>query len=93
MIVSFRDGNTELLWKTGKSRRIPANLRRSAWKKLAILNAAMEIGNLKIPPGNRLEALFGDRKGQYSIRVNDQFRICFRWSEANAHDVEIVDYH
>jgi len=93
MIVSFRDSDTELLWKTGKSRRIPANLRRSAWKKLAILNAAVELGNLSVPPGNRLEALFGDRKGRHSIRINDQFRICFRWSEANAHDVEIVDYH
>jgi len=93
MIVSFRDSDTELLWMTGKSRRVPANLRRSAWKKLAIWNAAVELANLAVPPGNRLEAQFGDRKGRHSIRINDQFRICFRWSEANAHDVEIVDYH
>jgi proteic killer suppression protein len=77
----------------GKSRRIPANIRRSAWKKLAILNAAIELANLTIPPGNRLEALTKGRKGQHSIRVNDQYRVCFRWSEGNAHDVEVVDYH
>ena len=93
MILSFRDADTKLLWETGKSRRIPANIRRTAWKKLAILNAALELDNLTVPPGNRLEALTKDRKGQHSIRVNDQYRICFRWSALNAHDVEIVDYH
>lgn len=93
MIASFRDADTELLWNTGKSRRIPANLRTSAWKKLAILNAAVELDNLKVPPGNRLEALKKDRKGQHSIRINDQWRICFKWHGHNAHDVEIVDYH
>jgi toxin HigB-1 len=93
MIVSFRDADTELLWESGTSRRIPADIRRSAWKKLAILNAAVELGNLRVPPGNRLEALAKDRKGQHSIRVNDQYRVCFRWLDGNAHDVEIVDYH
>jgi len=93
MILSFRDADTKLLWETGKSRRIPANIRRTAWKKLAILNAALELDNLIVPPGNRLEALTKDRLGQHSIRLNDQYRICFRWSELNAHDVEIVDYH
>jgi proteic killer suppression protein len=93
MIVSFGDADTKLLWETGKSRRIPANIRRAAWKKLAILNAAIELANLTIPPGNRLEGLAKDRKGQHSIRVNDQYRVCFRWSEGNAHDVEVVDYH
>lgn len=93
MIVSFKDADTELLWQTGKSRRVPANLRRVAWKKLAILNAAVELTNLTIPPGNRLEALTKDRKGQHSIRVNDQYRVCFVWRDNNAHDVEIVDYH
>ena len=93
MIVSFRDADTELLWITGKSRRIPANLRISAWKKLAILNAAVELNNLSAPPGNRLEALKKDRKGQHSIRVNSQYRVCFVWRQNNAHDVEIVDYH
>ena len=93
VIVSFRDADTALLWDTGKSRRIPANIRISAWKKLAILNAALELENLTVPPGNRLEALKGDRKGQHSIRVNDQYRVCFIWHDKNAHDVEIVDYH
>jgi proteic killer suppression protein len=93
VIVSFRDADTKLLWEMGKSRRIPANLRKAAWKKLAILNAAVELDNLKIPPGNKLETLKKDRKGQYSIRVNDQFRVCFAWRDSNAHDVEIVDYH
>lgn len=93
MIWSFRDADTKLLWETGKSQCIPANLRKSAWKKLAILNAAVELKNLKVPPGNRLEALKKDRKGQHSIRVNDQYRVCFVWRDRNAHDVEIVDYH
>ncbi|MGH9597924.1 MAG: type II toxin-antitoxin system RelE/ParE family toxin [Edaphobacter sp.] len=93
MILSFRDADTKLLWETGKSQRIPANLRKSAWKRLAILNAAVELENLEIPPGNRLEALKKDRKGQHSIRVNDQYRVCFVWRDSNAHDAEIVDYH
>jgi len=93
VIASFRDADTELLWLTGKSRRIPAGIRRTAWKKLAILNASVKLGNLRIPPGNQLEELRKDRKGQHSIRVNDQWRICFRWQDGNAHGVEIVDYH
>ncbi len=93
MIVSFRDADTQLLWEAGKSRRIPANIRTSAWKKLAILNAAVELENLKVPPDNNLEALKKGRKGQHSIRVNDQFRVCFVWRDSNAHHVEIVDYH
>ena len=93
MIISFRDADTELLWHTGKSRKIPASIHRSAFKKLAILNAALELANLSIPPGNRLEALVGKRKGQHSIRVNNQFRVCFNWRNGNAYDVEIVDYH
>jgi proteic killer suppression protein len=93
VIVSFRDAETEKLWQSGKSRRIPSTIHISAWKKLAILNAAVELDNLKVPPGNRLEALKGNRKGQHSIRINDQYRICFVWRDSNAHDVEIVDYH
>jgi proteic killer suppression protein len=93
MILSFRDAGTQLLWETGRSRRIPSSIRTSAWKKLAILNAAVELDNLKVPPGNRLEALKKDRKGQHSIRINDQYRICFVWRDNNAHDVEIVDYY
>jgi toxin HigB-1 len=93
VIVGFRDSATEILWKTGKSRGIPATIWRTAARKLMILNAALEVNNLAVPPGNRLEALTGDRKGQHSIRINDQYRICFVWEAGNARDVEIVDYH
>lgn len=93
MIASFRDDDTECLWRTGKSRRIPADLRRVAARKLMILNAAVTIENLRVPPGNHLEALKGGRKGQHSIRVNDQYRTCFVWRGGNAHDVEIADCH
>lgn len=93
MIVSFRDKETERLWQSGRSRRIPADLERRAFKKLAILNAAVTLGNLMVPPGTQPEALRGDRAGQHSIRINDQYRICFVWRDGNAFDVEIVDYH
>jgi proteic killer suppression protein len=93
MIASFRDADTEQLWQTGQSRRIPANLRMRALKKLFLLHASVTLDNLSVPPGNRLEALHGQRKGQHSIRINDQYRICFVWREGNAYDVEIVDYH
>lgn len=93
MIKSFADADTELLWDTGKSRRVPANIRTSALKKLFMLRRATQLLDLTVPPGNRLEALTDDRKGQYSIRINDQFRICFVWTNGDAYDVEIVDYH
>jgi toxin HigB-1 len=93
MIASFRDKETEKLWWSGTSRRLPADLQRRAFKKLAILHAAVTLDNLKVPPGNQLEALRGDRAGQHSIRVNDQYRICFEWRDGNAFQVEIVDYH
>jgi proteic killer suppression protein len=93
MIASFADRDTEQLWATGTSRRLPATIRRPAFKKLAILNAALELTNLNVPPGNRPEALRGDRVGQHSIRVNDRYRVCFVWRDGNAHDVQIVDYH
>jgi proteic killer suppression protein len=93
VIKSFADADTELLWDTGKSRRIPANIRTSALKKLFMLRRATQLLDLTVPPGNRLEALTDDRKGQYSIRINDQFRICFVWANGDAYDVEIVDYH
>jgi toxin HigB-1 len=92
MIASFSDADTKLLWETGRSRRIPANLRRVALRKLMILNAALDLENLRVPPNNRLEVLH-DRKGQHSIRVNDQYRICFAWKAGNAYEVEVVDYH
>jgi len=93
VIASFRNAETERLWRSGKSRRLPADLQRRAFKKLAILNAAIELDNLRVPPGNHLEALRGDRSGQHSIRINDQYRVCFLWRDGNAFDVEIVDYH
>lgn len=93
MIASFRDPETERLWQSGKSHRLPSDLRRRAFKKLAILNAAVTLDNLTVPPGNYLEALRGDRSGQHSIRINDQYRVCFVWRDGNAFDVEIVDYH
>lgn len=93
MIASFRDKETEKLWRSGKNRSLPADLQRRAFKKLAILNAAIALDNLKVPPGNQLGALREDRAVQYSIRVNDQYRLCFRWRNGNAFDVEVVDYH
>jgi proteic killer suppression protein len=90
---SFRDRDTEELYKTGKSKRIPAKLRRVALKRPLMLNAAGALSDLLVPPGNKLEALKRNRLGQYSIRVNDQFRICFFCLNGNAHDVEVVDNH
>ena len=93
MIRSFADADTELLWDTGKSRRIPSTIRISALKKLRILRRATLLRDLAVPPGNCLEALTDDRKGQHSVRINDQYRICFTWADGDAYDVEIVDYH
>jgi len=93
MIASFRDKETERLWQSGRSRDLPPDLRRRAFIKLAVLNAAVTLENLRVPPGNRLEALRGDRAGEHSIRINDQYRVCFVWRDGNAFDVEIVDYH
>ena len=93
MIVTFRDKETERLWQSGRSRRLPDDLQRRAFKKLAILNAAITLDNLKVPPGNQLETLRGNRAGQHSIRINDQYRVCFVWRDGNAFEVEIVDYH
>jgi proteic killer suppression protein len=92
VIAGFRDPETRRLWQSGKSRHLP-DLHRRAFKKLAILNAAIALDNLRVPPGNHLEALHGDRSGQHSIRINDQYRVCFVWRDGNALDVEIVDYH
>lgn len=93
MIASFRSKETEELWQSGETRRLPPDLRRRAFKKLAILNAAVTLDNLRVPPGNQLEPLHGDRAGQHSIRVNHQYRVCFVWRDGNAFDVEITDYH
>jgi proteic killer suppression protein len=93
LIRSFKDADTQLLWETGKSRRIPASIRSVALKKLAILHWAVNLSDLAVPGGNHLEALAGNRKGQHSIRINDQYRLCFVWRDGDASDVEIVDYH
>jgi toxin HigB-1 len=93
MIKSFRDKETEQIFTRHFSRRFPAELHRVAWKKLALLDAAERLEDLRIPPGNRLEKLSGDLEGLYSIRMNDRWRICFRWSEGNARKVGITDYH
>ena len=92
MIESFRCRETERLWHTGRSRRF-GNIAAVAVRKLDMINAARKIDDLKWPPGNRLEALKGDRKGRHSIRINDQWRVCFVCTGADARDVEIVDYH
>ena len=92
MIKSFRCADTRALYETGKSRRFSAII-KVAERKLVQLDAAETLDFLRVPPGNRLEALKGDRSGQYSIRINDQFRLCFRWTASGAEDVEIVDYH
>ena len=93
MIRTFRDKETELLFGRLVSRRFPANPHQAMWRKLAILNAAERLDDLRIPPGNRLEKLSGKRAGQYNIRIKDQWRICFEWREGNAYEVEITDYH
>jgi toxin HigB-1 len=93
MIVSFGDRETEKVWNGLRSRRLPGDIQAAALRKLRVVNAAGRIDDLKVPPGNRLEALKGDRAGQWSIRINDQWRVCFRWTEGGAEDVEIVDYH
>jgi toxin HigB-1 len=93
VIKSFSDADTKLLWETGKTRRIPANIRTAALKKLAMLHWAASLSDLAVPGVNRLEALTKDRKGQHSIRINDQYRLCFLWRDSDAFNVEIVDYH
>lgn len=93
MIRGFVDRETRRLWEHEPSRRYPPELRRALLRKLGHVDAAGSLEDLRIPPGNRLEKLRGDRKGFYSIRVNDQWRICFHWSGGDAYDVEIVDYH
>ena len=92
MIVSFRDADTEALAHGRRTRRF-ASIAAVARRKLRQLEIAGQLGDLRVPPGNRLEALKGERAGQHSIRINDQFRVCFRWTRAGPADVEIVDYH
>ena len=93
MIVTFRSPETERVWHGLFSRKLPQDIQSAALRKLRILNNAKLLTDLAIPPNNRLEALKGDRKGQHAIRINDQWRICFRWTDGGPADVEIVDYH
>ena len=93
MIRSFACHETECLFNDQTARRLPPQIHRSARRKLLLLHQARQLNDLRAPYGNRLEALKGDRKGQLSIRINDQWRICFRWQGQDAFDVEIVDYH
>jgi proteic killer suppression protein len=94
VIRSFRDAETKRLWLTGTSRRNPPpSLRRAALRKLQLLESSTRLEDLRATPGNRLEAMKGDRNGQLSIRINDQYRICFIWEDGDAFEVEITDYH
>jgi proteic killer suppression protein len=93
VIRSFRDPEAERLFQRERSRRLPADIQRVVLRKLVMLDAAVVLEDLHVPPGNRLEALKGDRHGQHSIRVNNRWRVCFRWRDGGAEDVEVVDYH
>jgi toxin HigB-1 len=92
VLRSFADKDTERVWQRARSKTLDQNTQRAALRKLLILDAAETLDDLKVPPGNRLEKLRGDRAGQYSVRVNQQWRSCFRWTTAGPEDVEIVDY-
>jgi toxin HigB-1 len=93
VIESFRCRETEAIFRREYSRRLPTDIQKTAFRKLRMLNRSSTVEDLRVPPGNRLEALSGSRRGQHSIRINDQWRICFVWRNGGAHDVEIVDYH
>jgi len=93
MILSFKSKETNLIWNGEISKKYPPHIQETARRKLRMLNNSFSLNDLKIPPSNRLELLKGKRKGQCSIRINDQWRICFEWINGNAHNVEITDYH
>lgn len=93
MIKSFKGTETERIYHRQRSRKLPSDIQQVALRKLRMLNNAISLNDLRIPPANRLEKLSGNRDGQYSIRINDQWRICFEWRENNVYEVEIVDYH
>ena len=93
MIRSFRDAETEKVFHRRFSRRLPSDIQTVALRKLRMVSNAVDVSDLRSPPANRLEKLSGDRVGQYSVRVNDQWRICFAWRHGDAYDVEICDYH
>ena len=93
MIKTFNSKETEKIFTRHRSRKLPQNIQQMAYRKLRMLNNAIDLNDLRIPPANRLEKLKGDREGQYSIRINEQWRICFDWVDGDALNVEIVDYH
>ncbi|MFH1436236.1 MAG: type II toxin-antitoxin system RelE/ParE family toxin [Pseudomonadota bacterium] len=93
MIRSFKDKETKKVFSRTRSARLPGGIQHGALRKLRMLNRAQTLADLRVPPGNRLERLSGQRAGQYSIRINEQWRVCFRWDNGDAFDVEIVDYH
>ncbi|MEX0838949.1 MAG: type II toxin-antitoxin system RelE/ParE family toxin [Parvibaculum sp.] len=93
MIRSFADSEAELIWTGRQSRKLPSDIQAVALRKLRLINQARVLQDLRVPPGNRLEPLKGRRAGQHSIRINDQWRICFVWQDGGPSDVEIVDYH
>ena len=93
MIKTFKDGETGKIYSRERSRKLPTDIQQVALRKLRMINNAKSIHDLRIPPANRLEKLFGNRAGQYSIRINDQWRVCFAWKDGDAIDVEITDYH
>jgi proteic killer suppression protein len=93
VIKSFADAEAARIWNGRRSRRLPLEIQPLALRKMRMLNQARTLADLRVPPGNRLERLKGDRRGQHSIRINRQWRICFRWQEGTAEDVAIVDYH
>lgn len=93
MICDFRDKRAQRIFEGSSVPKLPNDIQRVTRRKLRMLNAAHKLDDLRVPPGNRLEALKGSRRGQYSIRVNDQWRLCFKWKNGDVHDVEIVDYH
>jgi toxin HigB-1 len=93
MLKSFAGKETERVWRGLRSRLLPSDIQQIARRKLRMINNAQNINDLRVPPGNRLEALKGDRVGQSSVRINQQWRVCFRWLDGDAYDVEIVDYH
>ena len=93
MIVSFADSETKKIWEGQFSKKLPPDIQRTARRKMIQIHGSTDIHDLRLPPGNRLHELAGDRKGQYSISINQQWRLCFNWSEGNAYNLEIVDYH
>jgi proteic killer suppression protein len=93
MIKSFKNKETEKIWQQETIKKLPIEIQRIGLRKLIMINASIDLNDLKIPPSNHLEKLKGNREGQYSIRINDQWRICFKWKNGNSFEVEIVDYH